>query len=249
MRPHGTPLDRLAVGKLARFPLIEVRPSDQVGDALAMMLLNRVHRVVVAEGDQVLGILEALDLFSFLSNHSLLITVQIEMATDLAALAEAAGKITRMIAVLQRGGTRISLIARLVQELNTKLFDRAWRMIAPADLVANSCLFVMGSEGRGEQLLKTDQDNGLVVRDGFAIPVEFDSICRRFSEALNGFGYPDCPGGIMVSNPQWRQSAGDFGRATRLWLLMPDRKPDEPFAISRCPGGATPVFSNRFATA
>ena len=36
-------------------------------------------------------------------------------------------------------------------------------------LVANSCLFVMGSEGRGEQLLKTDQDNGLILRDGAAV--------------------------------------------------------------------------------
>src|SRR5258706_2065558 len=206
----GTPLDRLAVGTLAKFPLIQVKPSDQVGDALAMMLLNRVHRVVVAEGDKVHGILEALDMFSFLSNHSLLITVQIEMAADLATLSEAAGKITQMIVRLQRSGTRISLIARLVKDLNTKLYDRAWRLVAPADLVANSCLFVMGSEGRREQLLKTDQDNGLVVRDRYALPPDFEGVCQRFSDALRGFGYPDCPGGIMVSNPQWRHPAAEF---------------------------------------
>jgi CBS domain-containing protein len=217
----GTPLERLAVGKLAKFPLIAVKPSDQVGDALAMMLMNRIHRVVVADGEQILGILEALDVFSFLSNHSLLITVQIEMATDIAALAEAAGKVTRMIAVLQRGGSRIGLIARLVSDLNSKLFDRAWRLIAPADLVANSCLFVMGSEGRGEQLLKTDQDNGLVLRDGYGPPADLDDVCRRFSEALRSFGYPDCPGGIMLSNPVWRHSATDFGQLTRRWLLAP----------------------------
>lgn len=36
-------------------------------------------------------------------------------------------------------------------------------MIAPANLVANTCLVVMGSEGRGEQVLKTDQDNALIL--------------------------------------------------------------------------------------
>ena len=217
----GTPLDRLPVGKLSKFPLIEVRPSDQVGDALAMMLMRRVHRVVVRENEKVLGILEALDLFSFLSNHSHLISTQIELATDLEALAQAAGKITRMIALLHRGGTRIMLIARLVQDLNGKLFDRAWRLIAPPELVANSCLFVMGSEGRGEQLLKTDQDNGLIVRDGYAPPADFDELCARFSAALASFGYPECPGRIMVSNSAWRGAAAAFGAMTRQWLVTP----------------------------
>ena len=218
----GTPLGQLAVGPLANFSLITVNPADQVGDALAMMLRYRVHRVVVAQGQQVVGVLEALDLFSFLSNHSHLITVQIDSARDLPALAQAAGQMTRMLAALYRGGTRISLIARLVQDLNARLFERAWQLLAPAELVANSCLFVMGSEGRGEQLLKTDQDNGLILRDGYTPPADLSAICQRFSQALGEFGYPPCPGGIMLSNPRWCQGASDFARMTREWLLMPD---------------------------
>jgi CBS domain-containing protein len=217
----GTPLDRLPVGKLSKFPLIEVRPSDQVGEALAMMLMRRVHRVVVRENGKVMGILEALDLFSFLSNHSHLISTQIELATDLETLAQAAGKITRMIALLHRGGTRVALIAQLVQDLNGKLFDRAWRLIAPPELVAASCLFVMGSEGRGEQILKTDQDNGLILRDGYEPPPDLDELCGRFSGALASFGYPECPGRIMVNNPEWRAGAAAFGTKTRQWLLTP----------------------------
>ena len=167
----GRPLDQLAVGELSTFKLIEVKPSDQLGDAMAVMLRRRVHRVVVAEGDEILGILEALDLFSFLSNQSHMITVQIEEAKDLEGLSQAATRITRMIALLYRSGSRVNLIAKLVQQLNARLFERAWQLIAPPDLVAHSCLFVMGSEGRGEQLLKTDQDNGLVLRDGYVPPM------------------------------------------------------------------------------
>ena len=217
----GRPLDRLAVGELANFSLIEVRPSDQLGDAMALMLKRRVHRVVVAEGGTVLGILEALDLFSFLSNQSHLITVQIEDAKDLAGLSQAAARITRMMASLFRSGSRVNLIAKLVQQLNARLFERAWHLIAPTDLVANSCLFVMGSEGRGEQLLKTDQDNGMIFRDGYTPPEDLAVICQQFSGALKDFGYPECPGHIMVSNPQWRKSAGEFGQMTRQWLMLP----------------------------
>ncbi len=219
---NGAPLDQQKVGDLANFQIITVKPSDQVGDALALLQRHRVHRLVVMDGEQVQGVLEALDLFSFLSNHSHLITVQVEAAVDIEGLTQAALQITRMVTTLHRSGTRVSLMARLVQDLNARLFERAWQLIAPAELVANSCLFVMGSEGRGEQLLKTDQDNGLILRDDYTPPENLAEICDNFSRALRDFGYPDCPGNIMVSNPMWRKTAYDFGQMVQKWLLMPD---------------------------
>jgi CBS domain-containing protein len=219
----GRPLDQLPVGDLSNFTLIEVKPSDQLGDAMAIMLRNRVHRVVVVDDDQKIhGILEALDLFSFLSNQSHLITEKIEDAKDLDGLSQAAAQITRMIALLHRSGSRVNLIAKLVQQLNSRLFERAWNLIAPPELVKNSCLFVMGSEGRGEQLLKTDQDNGLVLRDGYTPPDDLADICNRFSIALASFGYPECAGHIMVNNADWRNTAAGFGQMARQWLIMPD---------------------------
>lgn len=218
----GRPLDQIPVGELSNYSLITVRPGDQVGDALAIMLRHHIHRVVVADGERIHGVLEALDVFSFLSNHSMLITLRINDAENIDELAEAAAQLTGMIGRQFRSGTRVGLIARMVQDLNARLFDRAWHLIAPAELVANSCLFVMGSEGRGEQLLKTDQDNGLVLRDGYAPPADLPGICERFSDALARFGYPPCPGGIMVSNPAWRMSAADFAQTARRWLAMPE---------------------------
>lgn len=218
----GRPLAQITVGELASHPVITVRAGDQLGDAMALLLRARVHRLaVLGEDGQVQGILEALDLFSFLANHSHLITVQIEQAADLQALEAAAAQITRLLAALHRGGTRIALMAQLVQQLNARLFERAWQMIAPPGLVANSCLFVMGSEGRGEQLLKTDQDNGLLLRDGYEPPADLQAVCERFSAALARFGYPECPGRIMLSNPAWRASVSGFGLKVRDWLLQP----------------------------
>ena len=232
---QGVPLDRLSVGPLASYPLVGVKRSAHVFDALALMIRHRVQRQVVwgpdapslpgAAGETgnpgIAGMLEQIDLLSLLSNHSYLVTRQILDATDLAALDAAAAQITRIIGLLHRGGTRVADIARLVQALNAQLFERAWQLMAPADLVANSCLFVMGSEGRGEQLLKTDQDNGLVLRDGYAPPADLQSICDRFSAALAGFGYPECPGRIMLNNPDWRHPLAEFGQTVRRWLLLP----------------------------
>ena len=213
----GTALDQLAVGTLANYQLITVRPSDQMGEALAVMIKHNVHRVVVADGDQVHGVLEALDLFGFLANQSYQINVRINDAQDLQALAQAAQQITQLIGLLYRNGTKVNLIARLVQELNARLFERTWKLLAPPDLVANSCLFVMGSEGRGEQLLRTDQDNALVLRDGYMPSTDVAAVCARFSQALADFGYPPCPGNIMVSNPQWCQPVAEFSQMVRLW--------------------------------
>ena len=219
---NGTPLTELMVREVASFSLVSVRPDDHLFDALALMIRHQVQRLVVADGERIVGFLEQIDLLSFLSNHSYLITRRILEAGDVAALTQAATQITRLIGLLHDGGTKVGLIARLVQELNAKLFERAWQLVAPPDLVANSCLFVMGSEGRGEQLLKTDQDNGLVLRDGYDCAHDLGAICQRFSDALADFGYPPCPGGIMVSNPQWRLAAGTFGETVRRWLLMPN---------------------------
>ena len=218
----GTPLGTLPVGQLASYPLITVDAQDQVGDALLLMLRHDIHRVVVMEGESVRGVLESLDVFSFLANHSHLIATRIRQAADLDELAAAAAQITSMIGRQYRMGTRVQLIAHLVRELNAQLFDRAWRLIAPADLVQGSCLFVMGSEGRGEQLLRTDQDNGLILREGYAPPVDLAAICQRFSDALTAFGYPECPGGIMLSRPDWRASQSTFSQRVRQWLLLPE---------------------------
>ena len=211
----------LKVIDFARFNLISVKPSSLVGDALSMMLKHRIHRLVVQEDQTITGVLESLDLFSFLSNHSYLISTLIEEAKDLETLKKAAQKISIMMRTLYKSGSKIHLICGLVQELNARLIERAWTLLAPTDLINNSCLFVMGSEGRGEQLLKTDQDNGLILRDGYTPPHDLQAITERLSNALIDFGYPPCPGHIMLSNPEWRMTASDFSKRIREWFIMP----------------------------
>jgi CBS domain-containing protein len=207
----------LPVRDVARFDLISLHPEAELFEALLTMLRHRVHRVLVKDGDTILGVLSQLDLMSFMSNHSHLITLEVEQARTVGDLQSAALQVDDSIKMLQRGGMRIEIISKLVSELNGQIFAKLWSLLAPLELVQNSCLLVMGSEGRGEQILKTDQDNALLLRDGYEHP-DLAKITQAFSTALLTFGYPPCPGDIMLTNPMWCQSLATFRETIGHWL-------------------------------
>ncbi len=221
------PPSELAVRDIARFDLVSVSPQTELVEALWLMVRHRVHRLLVRDGPTVVGLLGQLDLVSFVANHSHIVALQIDEARTVDDLQAAAGRIDAMVQVLHEGGIRVERIARLVGELNGRLFKRLWTLVAPPALVANSCLLVMGSEGRGEQILKTDQDNALLMRDGFEIDAaELAAVAQRFNQALAGFGYPLCAGDIMLTNPLWRQPLAGFQAAIGQWLHGAGAGPD-----------------------
>ena len=218
-----------SVRDITRFDLIEIAPDADLFEALWLMLRHRVHRLLVREGDAVLGVLGQSDLVGFVANHSHIVAVLIDAAQTIAELAAAAQRIDAMVALLHDGGIKIERIARLVTELNRRLLVRAWSQIAPPELVAHSCLVVMGSEGRGEQILKTDQDNALILRDGFTFD-GLDAVAQSFSAAMSDFGWPPCPGNIMLSNPKWRDSVTGFRATLRDWVHGSD--PEGPMNLA-----------------
>jgi CBS domain-containing protein len=122
-----------------------------------------------------------------------------------------------LVALLHGGGLEVEIISSMVRVLNAQVLSRLWSFIAPAELVRNSCLLVMGSEGRGEQILKTDQDNALLLRDGFELP-DLAAVAKAFNTALIEFGYPRCPGDIMLTNPLWRAPLTKFREHIRGWI-------------------------------
>jgi CBS domain-containing protein len=236
----------LPVRDVARFDLITLHPEAELFDALLIMLRHRVHRVLVKDGDTIVGILSQLDLMSFMSNHSHLITLEVEQARTVESLRAAALQVDDSVKMLQRGGMRIEIISKLVSELNGQIFAKLWSLLAPPELVQNSCLLVMGSEGRGEQILKTDQDNALLLRNDYHHP-DLAGITERFSAALLTFGYPPCPGNIMLTNPMWCQSLASFRETIGQWLFGADPEGKMNMAIfmdSRAVAGDTHLLVN-----
>jgi CBS domain-containing protein len=227
LRPE--PPARLAVRSVARFDLIEVGADAEIFEALRLMLRHRVHRLLVRDGGAIVGVLGQLDLVDFVAHHSHLVALQVDAGKSVDDLKAAAARIDSMVELLHDGGTRIERIAHLVSELNARLFAKLWSLLAPPALAEASCLIVMGSEGRGEQILKTDQDNALLLRDGF--PADgLAEVAARFNAALGELGYPPCPGNIMLTNPVWRQPLTPFCETIRQWCYGAD--PEGPMRLA-----------------
>jgi CBS domain-containing protein len=165
----GRPLATLPVRELATFELVTISPDAPLFDALALMIQHQVHRLVVDDGEthrRAAGTARPAELpvEPFVPDHRADRAVAEPGRSACRGQADhAAGD----LAVPRRHACGPDRQARAsVERQVVRAHLAAGR--TPA-LFADSCLFVMGSEGRGEQLLKTDQDNGLILRDGAAL--------------------------------------------------------------------------------
>ena len=202
------------------FELITIDIDDFVFNALLCMTQFNIQRVVVTENGQPIGALEQIDVLAYFSNHTHLVAQRLDRANSIDELVDLAGQMTHSIQILRNNGVRAPQLAQLMEVLNSSLFEKAWRILAPPELYANTCLIVMGSEGRGEQILKTDQDNGLIFGEGVD-PALAAETAEQFSATLARLGYPPCPGNIMVNNPYWRKSLPEFKKMVAGWCNSP----------------------------
>lgn len=210
------------VGNIATFNLIGAKTDDFLFNANLSMTRNAIKHLIIYHPDgQIAGILDQVDLLSYFSTHSHLIAVQIERATTTEQLKKASQTLVSMIQSLYSRGVKVRFISQLVSTLNKKIIEKLYQLLAPPELLANSCLLVMGSEGREEQILKTDQDNAIILRDGFDYP-DLPNLTKLITETLIDFGYPPCPGNIMVSNPFWSKSLKAFQDQIYQWIDAPD---------------------------
>lgn len=208
---------QVLVKKYTNFRLRTIFSQQDVSEALLLMLDQRIHRlpVVNAQGE-IIGVLGQTELLSYLTNHSNLIVARIEQAHTLDDVSQAVEMIGKFIRGQQQNGVKTQVISRIVQSLNAHVFAKVWQILVPILTFHNTCLFVMGSEGRGEQIMRTDQDNGLIIRNGFKddnLPI----YAEQFNQALAEMGYPLCDGGIMITNERWRKTLTSFEKQINEW--------------------------------
>jgi CBS domain-containing protein len=238
------------VGQLANFDIVSVRRDDFVSSALLLMTKHNKRRLAVVDGESFAGILEEIDLLGFLAGSAQVTAGRIDRASSHQDLAIAAREIEAQTRVLRRQGVKVEVIMEIVSDLNRRLLSRLFEMTAPAELRTGSCLIVMGSEGRGEQTMRTDQDNGLIL----AGPVEretLESFRNAFSGALESFGFPPCPGNVMVSNPAWSRPLTDYLAEFRRWVALPDEAAHMNVAIiydAQAIAGNAPLLDKAKAT-
>ena len=214
------PLDA-PVREHCRFDIVDVDLNDFIFEALIKMTRHNKRRLAVRSNGNYVGMLEDIDILGLVAGNSQLIPGRIDRAQGISDLAEAAADIQAQVERLDRQGVEVEAIAEITSDLNRRLLNKLFDLTASPAIRAAGCLMVMGSEGRGEQTVRTDQDNGLLL--GAPVPAaELEAFREAFSGSLQKFGFPPCPGNVMVSNPAWSQPIDDFIRQIKAWVMTPD---------------------------
>lgn len=194
-------------------------------EAARVMVRSGVRHVILIDTHQcATGIVSERDLFGMQTTGVRHLSLEIKSARDLREV-EAFGKEIHAVArTMVRQGSAVGPLTAFISSLIDLLTERIVQLEVEAeDPPCDLCWIVMGSEGRSEQTLSTDQDNGIVFRTrggetseslrGRLLP-----LARRINEALDRAGYRLCPGNIMAGNPQWCASVDEWRTKFSAWI-------------------------------
>lgn len=151
---------------------------------------------------------------------------EIEAAPSIDALRALGIRMLDLVGVTGRPGADIKKMVPQISRLNDAVTLRLIALLESTEgirLPDGATYLALGSEGRGDQTLRTDQDSAIVFNDD--LPADKLSDIERFAtrlvDALEEIGAPRCIGNIMASNPQWRHSLSEWKRLLDQWITVP----------------------------
>jgi CBS domain-containing protein len=208
-------------------PAVTLPAEATAGDAALIMARRGIRHVVVVEPDGVIaGVVSERDLFSLQRLSVRELASAIRRAADVPALVHCASDVRALSHTLVAQGVAAAQLTRMISSLNDQIAVRILDLTVPSFDVSGLalCWLGLGSEGRGEQTIATDQDNGLifVANDESVAP---DAVrerllpfARAVNEAMDRCGFPLCKGGVMASNPRWCASLDEWKAAFATWI-------------------------------
>ena len=227
----------VAVAGIMTQPVQTVSPDADAFEALLTMSHHGVRLLVVVENDRMVGIISEHDLQMEAGSSPLQVIDEIRRTTSLDTLIGKRYKIDSVLEMMLRQGGPVKQLAALVTELNDRLTIRILQLVeeemegegfgkppVPYGWLA------FGSEGRREQTLHTDQDNALFFAphpdiDEAECRKWFLNFAQRVVTSLVRSGIPECPGGIMASNPDWCQPEDIWLDRFLGWIKDPSPVP------------------------
>ncbi|MBS0376327.1 MAG: CBS domain-containing protein [Proteobacteria bacterium] len=222
----GLPLET-AVGEVMTPRPGAVAADATAQEALAVMATHGFHQLVITRDGRLCGVLSERDLFSLQRVSMQHVLATIRGARDVTALWCTTGDIATLADNLLAQGAAAEPLTRTIAALNDALAVRLIDLLAPAHALEGLrwCWLSLGSEGRREQTIASDQDNALI----FSAPAgEHEEARRRLlgfaravNEALAGLGVPLCPGEIMAGNPANCLSVEEWRGRFAAWLREP----------------------------
>ena len=220
--------DQLKVRDIMNSPLSTIGEDDLLYQALYRMSKQKIHRLgVIDASGNLAGIITDTDILRLQAHSPHQLVLDIEKAKNLDDLKPLHRRIQALVLHLSGTGIGVRDLVRLIAHLNDQIVLRLIGLLRAEwfdDVSEDSYAFlVLGSEGRGEQTLATDQDNAIVYADDLS-PAQVKRI-EEFSQALIdgliAIGVPPCPGGIMAKNPAWRRSLGEWQQQLNRWMATP----------------------------
>jgi CBS domain-containing protein len=207
--------------------LITVKEQDTVLDAIVRMARHNIHRLGVVDADgNLVGLVSDTDLLSLQTKTPLYLGNDIEAAQSIKQLRNISTRLLDTVSLATKSGVDIKQVVQLISHFNDAMSQRLIYLLEREEgisLPEGVTYLVLGSEGRGEQTLRTDQDSAMVYDDDLA-PEKYyhmEQFALRIVEAMESLGVPRCPGNTMVSNPQWRHSLREWKQMINEWIRVP----------------------------
>ncbi len=218
------------VSEVMSSPVVTLSPETTFSDAqLTMMHHNMHHLCITANGtpkSAFEGVVTKEDLVQLSTNHPIHLLNRILKTEDIAELAELRNHADQALKEYFQLDVATHFIAGIITEINDALIKQIIR-IALTEIpdFPTHIPFVwlsLGSEGREEQLLRTDQDNALLFADeGEAHRAAFLTLGQKVCAYLTQAGFEQCPAEIMASNPAWNASLSTWRGYYQKWIASP----------------------------
>ena len=202
-------------------------PQALACEAALEMARQGFRHVLVVENERLVGLVSEKDLFALQRVGLRQIGTAIRHAKNIEELQHSAADIRRMAHNMMAQGVAAEQLTQFISTFNDLLTVRVVELeygdSGVAALKMELCWMALGSEGRFEQTLNTDQDNALI----FSVPEGMTAdgvrekilpVARRINETLALCGFPLCRGEVMASNPQWCLSQGEWRTLFLNWI-------------------------------
>lgn len=209
--------------------VISLDHNAYVYEAMLMMLRYNVHHLPVLKGRKPIGILDITDIVRHESQNSLLLVSSIFQQNSIEDLAQISRQVkdsfVRLVnedANSHMVGTAMSVIGRSFKQ---RIIELAEENLGPAPIPY--CFLALGSMGRDEQLIVTDQDNAIILDDCYNEAEHgeyFAQFAKFICDGLAECGYSYCTGDIMATNPMWRMTRREWEDCFSDWIDNPNPK-------------------------
>lgn len=220
----GTDLDEPVI-RIMSTNLITLPPHAAAHEAALAMAKQGIRHVLVTDNGRLTGVISEKDLFSLQRVGLSRISTAIRHAPDLALLKQCARDIQQLARNMLAQGVAAEQLTQIITTLNDLLTTRIIELElqeSPARGI-EFCWLALGSEGRFEQTLNTDQDNGIIFalkdsQDPAALRAVLLPFAKRINLALAECGFPLCGGDVMASNPKWCLSLDEWQTTFDKWI-------------------------------